>query len=73
MFPDYGIIVPALLTGGVWNLPKNCNFTLGIPIGSMLSKPIKDVKEILNKFQNKVFTCEYKYDGVRAQVTKLAW
>ncbi|CAN6902713.1 unnamed protein product [Brassica oleracea] len=68
VLPVYDIIVPALLTGGVWNLPKTCNFTLGVPIGPMLAKPTKGVGEILNKFQDTVFTCEYKYDGERAQV-----
>ena len=68
MLPVYDIIVPALLSGGVWNLPKTCNFTLGVPIGPMLAKPTKGVGEILNKFQDTVFTCEYKYDGERAQV-----
>ncbi|CAH2038601.1 unnamed protein product [Thlaspi arvense] len=68
VLPVYDIIVPALLTGGVWNLPKTCNFTLGVPIGPMLAKPTKGVGEILNKFQDTVFTCEYKYDGERAQI-----
>ncbi|KAL0794778.1 hypothetical protein Bca101_066155 [Brassica carinata] len=68
VLPVYDLIVPALLTGGVWNLPKTCNFTLGVPIGPMLAKPTKGVGEILNKFQDTVFTCEYKYDGERAQV-----
>lgn len=68
MLPVYDIIVPALLAGGVWNLPKTCNFTLGVPVGPMLAKPTKGVGEILNKFQDTVFTCEYKYDGERAQV-----
>ncbi|KAL9305404.1 DNA ligase 1 [Arabidopsis thaliana] len=68
VLPVYDIIVPALLSGGVWNLPKTCNFTLGVPIGPMLAKPTKGVAEILNKFQDIVFTCEYKYDGERAQI-----
>ncbi|KAK7259790.1 hypothetical protein RIF29_25405 [Crotalaria pallida] len=60
-------IVSALLTHGVWKLPKTCNFTPGVPVGSMLSKATKGVSEILNKFQDVKFTCEYKYDGERAQ------
>lgn len=68
VLPVYDKLVPALLNGGVWNLSKTCNFTPGIPIGPMLAKPTKGVSEILNKFQGLEFTCEYKYDGERAQI-----
>lgn len=68
VLPDYDKIISALLTEGLWMLPKKCNFTPGVPIGPMLSKATKGVSEILNKFQDVEFTCEYKYDGERAQV-----
>lgn len=68
ILPVYDKIVPALLTDGVWNLPKLCTFSLGVPVGPMLAKPTKGVSEILSKFQNMVYTCEYKYDGERAQI-----
>lgn len=68
VLPVYEKIVPALLTDGVWNLSNTCSFTPGIPIGPMLAKPTKGVSEIVNKFQDMEFTCEYKYDGERAQV-----
>ncbi|KAA8550313.1 hypothetical protein F0562_001997 [Nyssa sinensis] len=68
VIPVYDKIVPALLTGDVQNLPKICSFTLGVPIGPMLAKPTKGVTEIVDKFQDVEFTCEYKYDGERAQI-----
>lgn len=68
VLPDYDKVLSSLLKDGVWKLPKTCKFTLGVPVGPMLSKPTKGVSEILNKFQDVEFTCEYKYDGERAQV-----
>ncbi|CAK9187245.1 unnamed protein product [Ilex paraguariensis] len=68
VIPVYDKIVSALLTGGVWNLAKTCSFSPGIPVGPMLAKPTKGVSEIVDKFQDMEFTCEYKYDGERAQI-----
>ncbi|KAI3826449.1 hypothetical protein L1987_00497 [Smallanthus sonchifolius] len=68
VIPVYDKIVPALLSEGVWDLPKTCCFSPGVPVGPMLAKPTKGVSEILDKFQNMEFTCEYKYDGERAQI-----
>ncbi|KAK0604033.1 hypothetical protein LWI29_011370 [Acer saccharum] len=68
VLPVYDKIIPALLSNGVWNLSETCSFTLGVPVGPMLAKPTKGVSEIINKFQDMEFTCEYKYDGERAQI-----
>ncbi|XVF68504.1 hypothetical protein PTKIN_Ptkin11bG0007800 [Pterospermum kingtungense] len=68
VLPVYDKIVPALLTGGVWDLPKTCSFMPGVPIGPMLAKPTKGVSDIIQKFQDIDFVCEYKYDGERAQI-----
>ena len=68
MVPVYDKIVPALLDGGVWNLAETCSFSLGIPCEPMLSASAKSVSEIINRYRDIEYTCEYKYDGIRAQV-----
>jgi DNA ligase-1 len=34
----------------------------------MLSKSIKGIGEVLERFNGINFTCEYKYDGMRGQI-----
>jgi len=66
--PSFDLIIPALLASGVFELPKHCKFTVGVPIRPMLAKPTTGVHEVLEKFTDVEFTCEYKYDGERAQI-----
>jgi len=66
--PSYDALVPALLEFGTEDLLSRCYLTPGIPTKPMLAKPTKGISEVLDRFQNTDFVCEYKYDGERAQV-----
>jgi DNA ligase-1 len=66
--PSYEVIVPAILEHGMANLHDHCKLQPGVPLKPMLAKPTKSITEVLDRFDGKDFTCEYKYDGERAQI-----
>ncbi|EAS35439.3 DNA ligase I, ATP-dependent (dnl1) [Coccidioides immitis RS] len=66
--PSYEVIIPAMLEHGIFNLQENCKLQPGVPLKPMLAKPTKSISEVLDRFEGKDFTCEYKYDGERAQI-----
>ncbi|KZV87084.1 hypothetical protein EXIGLDRAFT_697865 [Exidia glandulosa HHB12029] len=70
--PSYDEVIPALLEVGIDGLAERCKLTPGVPLKPMLAKPTKAISEVLDRFEGKRFTCEYKYDGERAQVHRLA-
>ncbi len=69
-YPDEGVVLRTLLGLGrdFEQLPETCRLTPGIPCKPMLAKPTKGFGEVLQRFENKEFTCEYKYDGLRGQM-----
>lgn len=67
--PNYNDLIPALLEIGVCDeLLVRCGLALHIPLRPMLGSITRDLSEMLTKLQGRDFTCEYKYDGQRAQV-----
>lgn len=70
--PSYDVIIPAMLESGILNLRDTCKLRPGVPLKPMLAKPTKAITEVLDRFEGQTFTCEYKYDGERAQIHYVA-
>ncbi|KAI9871349.1 MAG: hypothetical protein M1830_002995, partial [Pleopsidium flavum] len=67
--PSYNDLVPCLLELGISDeLLVRCGLALHIPLRPMLGSITRDLGEMLTKLQGRDFSCEYKYDGQRAQV-----
>jgi DNA ligase-1 len=67
--PNYGDLVPALLEIGIDDeLLLRCGLAMHIPMRPMLGGITRDLGEMLTKLEGRDFSCEYKYDGQRAQV-----
>lgn len=66
--PNYEQLIGALLEEGLESLPQRCRLSPGVPLKPMLAHPTKAISEVLNRFEGSAFTCEFKYDGERAQI-----
>ncbi|KAI1457250.1 ATP-dependent DNA ligase [Annulohypoxylon moriforme] len=70
--PSWDVIIPAMVKNGIMALKETCKLRPGVPLKPMLAKPTKAITEVLDRFENQTFTCEYKYDGERAQIHYVA-
>ncbi|CAJ1936393.1 unnamed protein product [Cylindrotheca closterium] len=68
--PSYDALLDAALKFPLIHLGENCPFRPGIPVFPMLAKPTKSIQEVLKRLDGLEFTCEFKYDGERAQIHK---
>ncbi|KAI9722411.1 MAG: hypothetical protein M1828_004778 [Chrysothrix sp. TS-e1954] len=67
--PNYNDLVPTLVEVGVCDeLLIRCGLAMHIPLRPMLGNITRDLGEMLTKLQGRNFSCEFKYDGQRAQV-----
>ena len=66
--PSYDSLLDAALSVPLERFHEKCTLQPGIPVSPMLAKPTKSIQEVLKRLNGQMFTCEYKYDGERAQV-----
>ncbi|KAM0717425.1 hypothetical protein Q7P37_007277 [Cladosporium fusiforme] len=67
--PNYNDLVPTLLEIGIDDeLLIRCGLAMHIPLRPMLGGITRDLGEMLTKLEGRDFSCEFKYDGQRAQV-----
>ncbi|OXV05634.1 hypothetical protein Egran_06598 [Elaphomyces granulatus] len=67
--PNYDDLVPCLLEIGISEeLLVRCGLALHAPLRPMLGSITRDLSDMLTRLQGRDFSCEYKYDGQRAQV-----
>ncbi|PWA99704.1 DNA LIGASE 6 [Artemisia annua] len=72
MLPNLDLLIPSVMTKGVEFSSATLSMVPGIPIKPMLAKITNGVPQVLKLFHGKALTCEFKYDGQRAQIHKLS-
>lgn len=66
--PNFDILSDVLIEKGLDGLEDGCQSMISVPLKPMLAQPSKGIEEVLKKFNDHKFTCEFKYDGERAQI-----
>ncbi|KAL0343398.1 UNVERIFIED_CONTAM: DNA ligase 6 [Sesamum angustifolium] len=72
ILPNLDLLIPSLMEKGIEFSSSTLSMVPGIPIKPMLAKITNGAPQVLKNFQYRAFTCEFKYDGQRAQIHRLA-
>ncbi|RLN24176.1 DNA cross-link repair 1 protein isoform X3 [Panicum miliaceum] len=71
VIPNLDLLIPSLLREGTAFSASSLAMVPGTPIPPMLARITNGLSQVLKAFNGKSFTCEYKYDGQRAQIHRL--
>lgn len=66
--PNLDRLVSSLVQGGVPAMVASCRASAGTPIKPMLARITQGIGDLGERFAGRAFTCEWKYDGQRAQI-----
>ncbi|KAD4888374.1 hypothetical protein E3N88_20447 [Mikania micrantha] len=72
IIPNLDLLIPSVMDKGILFSSETLSMVPGIPIKPMLAKITNGIPQVLKLFQGKAFSCEFKYDGQRAQIHKLS-
>ncbi|KAF0916844.1 hypothetical protein E2562_014593 [Oryza meyeriana var. granulata] len=68
VIPNLDLLIPSLLREGAAFSASSLEMVPGTPIPPMLARITNGLTQSLKLFHGRAFTCEYKYDGQRAQI-----